>query len=229
MKLEVGKKVYHAQFGLGIVNKIDNETIAEIDFKGQIKRLMIRYAVLHEPTIEQLSEQTSHFIINQEFIDPNGFNAPLNRDQIQELSRELGRELPSHYQEYLLNFPQEIANFKREFLNAHELLTETYFRNSVESIIEVNKYFEVFELNHLIAIGDDGCGNYYAIKESELDHNVYFINHEGYLDKFINKYVNLNMENFDKLVAIEARSLEEYGIKIIQDSIEFYKYRISST
>ncbi len=69
-------------------------------------------------TIEQLSEQTSHFIINQEFIDPNGFNAPLNRDQIQELSRELGRELPSHYQEYLLNFPQEIANFTKEFLNA---------------------------------------------------------------------------------------------------------------
>ena len=229
MKLEVGKKVYHEQFGLGIVTKIDNGTVVEIDFKGQVKRLMIRYAVLHEPTIEQLSEQTSQLNINQEFIDPHGPNASLNRDQIEELARELGRELPSHYQEYLLNFPKEIANFKREFLTANELLTERYFRNSVESIIEVNKYFEVFELDHLIAIGDDGCGNYYAIKERESDQNVYFINHEGYLDKSMNKYVNLNMDNFDKLVAIEARTLEEYGKKIIQDSIEFYKYRISST
>ena len=64
--------------------------------------------------------------------------------------------------------------------------------------------------------------NYYAIKSENNDTNVYFINHEGYLDKQLNKYVGLTNDNFERLVEIEAATLNDYGEKIIRDSIEFY-------
>ncbi len=225
MDLRIGKKVFHERFGIGTISRIDNNTVVQINFNGEEKRLMIKYAKFSEPTPEQIQnssiEQIEKFEYSK-FYDSNKEQESLNERDLLELKEFLKFELPKHYEIYLRNFPRQISSFKREYLAANELLTERYFRNTVESIKEVNNCFEAFDLNNLIAIGDDGCGNYYAIKAKSNDTNVYFINHDGYLDKKLNKYVGLTTENFERLVEIEAPTLVEYGQKIIADSIEFY-------
>jgi len=224
MVLQVGKKVFHETFGVGTISKIDN-TVVQINFNGEEKRLMIRYAKFSEPSPEQIQSSLNEQIVKKvedEFFDSNKEQECMSECNLKELKKHFKFELPKHYEIFLTNFPTKISSFKREYLTANELLTERYFRNTVESIKEVNKYFEAFELDNLIAIGDDGCGNYYAIKSNTNDTNVYFINHEGYLDKQLNKYVGLTNDNFERLVEIEASSLDEYGEKVIKDSIEFY-------
>lgn len=226
MELKVGKNVFHDTFGVGTITRIDNNTVVQINFNGEEKRLMIKYAKFKEPTSDQIENSKSKQIQTNEsvnFFDSNKEQENMSDADLMELSKYFNSELPKHFANFLKNFPIKISSFKREYSVANELLTERYFRNTVESLKEVNKYFEAFELNGLIAIGDDGCGNYYAIKSEDNDTNVYFINHEGYLDKQLNKYVRLTNENFKKLVEIEAPTLNEYGEKIIKDSIEFHE------
>jgi len=222
MKLEVGKRIFHEKFGVGTVTLIDNDIIVQINFNGEEKRLMIKYATFHEPSLDQLSQISIKDNKSIEFIDHSKKQESLSANEIKELESYFKNTLPTHYRSFLMNFPSEISHFKREYCNAKELLTERYFRNSVKSIIKVNNDFEAFELKDLIALGDDGCGNYFAIKNNDEDKNVYFIDHEGYRDNSINKNIALSNENFERLVKIEANSLKEYGQKIIKDSIKFY-------
>ena len=226
MELQVGKNVFHETFGIGNISRIDNNTVVQINFNGEEKRLMIKFAKFTEPTSDQILNSKSKRIQTNEsvnYFDLNAEQENMSDTDLMELKNHFNFELPKHFVDFLKNFPLKISSFKQEYLVANELLTERYFRNTVESLKEVNKYLEAFELNGLIAIGDDGCGNYYAIKSENNDTNVYFINHEGYLDKKLNKYVGLTNDNFERLVEIEASTLTEYGEKIIRDSIEFYK------
>jgi hypothetical protein len=223
MELKEGKKVYHDKFGVGTIIGFDNDDkIAIIDFSGVQKRIVLFIAKLYEPTEEQLQE-TSGLLDNiNRYIDQNKLYRSLNEEEIEDLQNDLNKKLPLHYISYLTNFPKEIANFTPEFTISNEPLTDSYFRNTVSTIKEVNLYFDAFELDHLLAIGDDGCGNYYAIKYDDDDRKVYLIDHDGYLDKSLNEYVSLTQENFDRLVEVEANSLEEFGQKIIKDSIAFH-------
>ena len=221
MELKVGKQVYHERFGIGTITEIDKGTVVQINFDGKEKRLMLEYANLSEPTQNQTKSHKNS--LNEiEFLDHSQKQKSLNESDLKDLEKYFSFELPEHYQLFLQNFPKDVSNFKREYLVGNELLTERYLRNSVNSIIEVNKYFDAFELDNMIALGDDGCGNYYAIKSNSNDRKVYFINHEGYFDKQKNKVEGLTNENFDRLAEVEAETLEKFGDKLVKDNIEFY-------
>ena len=190
--LVVGKIIYHEQFGLGVITKLEGEESANqviyIDFSGTEKKLLSRFAKFKKPTQEQLENFKTQEATAPVFYEEGASQEALKHDEINKLEKSLGQKLPEHYKNYLQNFPTKLASFKREYSPANEIITERHFRNTLESIIKLNQYFEAFELDSLIAIGDDGTGSCFAIKADGNDQRVFFINHEGYLDKQLNRY-----------------------------------------
>ena len=229
-----GDYIYHDKYEAGEVLEVQNDNsgnpfVIIANFKTGEKRLMLKFASLRKPTNEELEQ----FFNSNSKIDHtdnsffNPFNSNMKKDlselEIKEIEASLNVELPLFYRAFLKNFPKEVVTFKREKCIANELLNERYLRNSAESIIQVNQFFEAFDLSKLFAIGDNGAGLYYVIQLDNENTNVYSVESDGYFDPQIKAYIQLSNENFEKHIKTEANSLLDFSNKVIQDSIRIYK------
>ena len=126
MELQIGKKVFHETLGIGTITKIDNDTVVQINFNGEEKRLMIKYAKFSEPTSDQTTNSNGKQIQTNEsvdFFDSNKEQENISEADLKELANHLNFELPKHFGDFLKNFPLKISSFKREYLVGNELLT----------------------------------------------------------------------------------------------------------
>lgn len=232
--MKKGDYIYHQKYGAGEVIEVENDNagnpvIVLTNFNIGQRRLILKFASLREPTNDELEPYLKSISSKKNEYNNffNEFEGKIKKDlsegEIQKIEESLKVELPFFYKEFMKSFPKEIVTFKREKCIANEKLNERYLRNSAESIIQVNQFFEAYDLSKLFAIGDNGAGLYYVIELDSKTTKVYNVESDGYFDSQIGKYIHLTNENFEKYIKIEANSLTDFSKKVIEDSIRIYE------
>lgn len=117
--------------------------------------------------------------------------------EIKKLETELKVTIPQFYKSFLIDYPIELLYYNRERLNRKEKLFELEVLNTNEELKQNYLYFEEFELNKYWPIGNDGIGNYYAVKQNGEDEYVYFIDHEVESNKSVS-IISKNLNEFTK-------------------------------
>lgn len=92
--------------------------------------------------------------------------------ELSDLGQKLTLQLPQFYKELLTNYPKELHSLGKPYNSASEL----YLVSSADAIEELNNQFKFLTIK--IAVGQDGCGNYYFISKTNDDQTVYFLDHE---------------------------------------------------
>lgn len=231
--MKIGDYIYHKKYEVGEVldiqnNRTGNPVLIIAKFKTGQRRLMLKFASLRKPTAEEL-DKYDDTILSERTIESGFFNqldSKISKDlsdkEIQKIEKSLNLKLPLFYKEFLKDFPIEIATFKREKCIANEKLNERYLRNSVDSIIQVNRFFECYELSNLFAIGDNGAGLYYVINLNGTTTKVYSVESGGYYSPELARYIHLTDENFEKYIEAEAMTLTDFANKVIDAAIRVY-------
>ena len=95
-------------------------------------------------------------------------------EQLITLETDLGLKFPTHYRNFQLNYPAKLLT-----LNApYNTVADLSILAQPEDILTLNRWFGDALVDH-IAIGEDGCGNYYFISRDESDEAIYFLDHEA--------------------------------------------------
>lgn len=89
------------------------------------------------------------------------------------LEEELGIELPETYREFLASYPEPLRTTPAASFEV---------QSDPAKIVTINKLIDESHIDgwrdSFLAIGESGCGDYYAIDLDETDGEVYFWNHE---------------------------------------------------
>jgi len=126
---------------------------------------------------------------------------------------EFGLALPAQCVAFMRAFPSELRTTKLDLSWCQEPISERYFLESSDQVFELNQRVRTPGVpwleddgpwpNRFFVIGDDQCGNYYAIDTDAENAAVYFYDHEtGRIDQ-------------------EADGLRAYADKRIQETLDF--------
>lgn len=109
-------------------------------------------------------------------------------DYLDSVKREFGLTLPPAYVAFMRSYPQELETTKLELGWCQEAIAERHFLKSPEKVAELNRGVRVPGVSWLQdgsgwparfwVIGDDQCGNYYAIDTGIDSGAVHFYDHE---------------------------------------------------
>ncbi len=132
---------------------------------------------------------------------------------IQEIAARFSLQLPVAYVEFLLSFPAELEHTKLNLGWCQEAISDRYLRKAPESIAELNDDVRAPGVpwidddgpwpNHFFVIGDDQCGNYYAIDIRADDAAVFFYDHD------------------EGSFTLEHESLEAFARHLVQKTCDF--------
>lgn len=129
-----------------------------------------------------------------------------------QLGREFQITLPVRYLEFMQHYPAELHTTKRWVGDQGEAVSELHFLDSLESLQELNRRVRTEGVEWsskgepwpagFLAIGEDGCGNCFALNTSSGRDTVYFLDHaEGVLDPYAE-----NLQEFAALLIEEFRN-----------------------
>lgn len=138
--------------------------------------------------------------------------AIMNAAEFLQLAREFQIKLPVRYLEFMQHFPAELDTTKRWVGDQGEAVSELHFLNSLDSLQELNRRIRTEGVEwsiqgeswpaRFLAIGEDGCGNCFAIDTTSETDSVYFFDHaEGTMDPFAS-----NLQEFAALLIEEFRN-----------------------
>src|SRR5690349_11646596 len=95
--------------------------------------------------------------------------------ELAKIESELELELPDYYREFMRNYPAPLLAIP----NGPSL---GQLSNSPDHIIELNRIVRMMQCfdwpEEYLAIGESGCGDYYAIDMDDEYSSVYLWNHE---------------------------------------------------
>lgn len=129
------------------------------------------------------------------------------------ISDEFGVTLPFCYVAFMRSYPPELEATKLDLGRCQEAISERYFLKAPEGIAELNRGVRVPGVEwvegeigwpaRFFVIGDDECGNYYAIDTDSDACTVHFYNHE--LGRF----------------TVRAESLRAFADQMIEETLAF--------
>jgi hypothetical protein len=139
-------------------------------------------------------------------------------DDLTELERVFGLALPEPYRQFLLNYPVKLLETKLDLGWTKESPGDRQLRNDVSGLAQLNRCVRLPNTpwteddgpwpEFFFVIGDDQCGNYWAVDTRHQDAAVYFYDHE--LGKFEKQHDSL--EKFADGLLKEIREFnEKYG------------------
>jgi hypothetical protein len=112
----------------------------------------------------------------------------MNDDYLTHIKDEFGVTLPASYIEFMRNYPPKLETTKLDLGSCQEAISERVFLKSPEKIFKLNRDVRTLGVSwlkdgsgwpsHFFVIGDDDCGNYYAIDTKSDSGTVHFYNHE---------------------------------------------------
>jgi len=94
-------------------------------------------------------------------------------EQLTSLEEDLGIELPDVYREFLSMYPDRLRATPAASFEVQSDPTKIVAMNKLIDASHIEGWRDTF-----LAIGESGCGDYYAIDLDENDGEVYFWNHE---------------------------------------------------
>lgn len=137
----------------------------------------------------------------------------MTNDYLEDVSREFGVALPASYVAFMQNYPSELETTKLNLSGCQEAISERYFLKSPERIAEINRIVRTPGVSWLrdgsgwpncfFVIGDDDCGNYFAIDTEADTGGVHFYDHEV------------------AAIALRADSLRAFADQMIEQTLEF--------
>ena len=111
----------------------------------------------------------------------------MTEDDLKRVEEALDVKLPAPFRTFMLNYPDVLVLTKTDLGNRQESISEREFLNSADSMIHLNKDVRLDDdwtvdggpwPQKYFVIGDDECGDYYAIDLVNFDGRVYFYEHE---------------------------------------------------
>jgi hypothetical protein len=134
-------------------------------------------------------------------------------DDLNRVEGRLGVKLPERYREFMLKYPQSLQETKLELSWIQEPISDRYFRNNAEAIISLNEDVRLPGTpwmeddgpwpDRFFVIGDDQCGNYYAVDLDSDGHGIWFYDHD--IGEFARQHDTL--EEFEKCLVKEIEEL----------------------
>ncbi len=109
----------------------------------------------------------------------------MSESDIDLIESELGVELPPAYRSWLLTLPSEFDNPTSKriwteighiYNQPEQIIGESL--NFIDSDCLSDTEWEDWDLSDYIAIGGDGCGNYYIIERDDEDPVVHLLSHD---------------------------------------------------
>jgi hypothetical protein len=137
----------------------------------------------------------------------------MTADDLDRLEGLLRIKLPDKYREFMLAYPAQLVDTKLNLSWTQEPISERFFRNRPQALVELNQVVRLPGTpwvdedgpwpDRFFVIGDDQCGNYYAIDLESDGQEVWFYDHE--LGKF----------------RVEQPSLQAFARQLIRETEEF--------
>ena len=137
----------------------------------------------------------------------------MTEDFLNCVKAEFGITLPDDYVKFMRNYPEELEATKLDLGWCKEAISERCFLKNPERILKFNRDVRTPNISWLkdgsgwpprfFVIGDDDCGNYFAINAEEKETAVLFYDHE--------------LASF----SAKADSLESFKSLMIQETLEF--------
>ena len=137
----------------------------------------------------------------------------MTNNHLDNIRREFGVSLPPSYVAFMENYPTELETTKLNLGWCQEAISDRYFLKSHDRIVELNRVVRTPGVSWLedgsgwparfFVIGDDDCGNYFAIDTETETGAVYFYDHE--------------VASF----ALRADSLKAFADQMIGETLEF--------
>jgi hypothetical protein len=125
----------------------------------------------------------------------------------QELEKRVGFQLPKHYKDFLLNYPQELKDLR--------LADYYFFADDVEWLAEI---ILAIPSHIFFPIGMDFGGNYFYLKRNGEDTCVYYFDHEEVEDEYA---------TLDTILQPKYANLEEFKEFLIDVWGELLKYTLA--
>jgi len=141
----------------------------------------------------------------------------MTNDYLEDVRREFGVSLPASFVAFMQDYPSELETTKLNLGWCQEAVSERYFLKSPDRIAELNRIVRTPGVSWLedgngwptrfFVIGDDDCGNYFAIDTETDTGAVHFYDHEvasfalragslrAFADEMIEETLDFNREN----------------------------------
>jgi hypothetical protein len=104
----------------------------------------------------------------------------MNTEEIERLERELKISLPTSYRIFLLSYPEGVASVVGDF----ELIADAGRLLEMNTELRAKPFYRFPPWpNHLFAIGENGCGDYYFLDLKDRSGTVRFVDHEKLNDE----------------------------------------------